>query len=144
MEKDVRVKKVEWPVNSGNYVPLVIRSESSDFPKIKEKFKHTDNIRLLHAAMGMCTEAGEFQDMLKRFFFYHKELDVINLIEELGDMLWYVGLACDVLEVTLEEVMTRNINKLRERYPEKFDEVKAIFRDLDTERKTLEEYVEEE
>lgn len=97
-----------------------------------------DKKRLLHAAMGMATEAGEFVDALKKHIFYGKPLDVVNLKEELGDHLWYVAIACDVLDVTLDDVMTRNIEKLRQRYPGKFTSDAALNRDLPAERKILE------
>lgn len=94
--------------------------------------------RLLHAAMGLCTEAGEFTDAMKREIFYGKPVDFTNLVEEIGDVLWYVALACNALGVDMSEVMDKNIAKLRTRYPEKFTEQDAINRDLDAEREALE------
>lgn len=97
---------------------------------------HTED--LLHASLGLGTESGEFQDNIKRFFFYGKPLDNVNLIEELGDVLWYVALAASALGVTLEEVMQKNVDKLSARYPEKFTAEKAINRDVEKEREVLE------
>ena len=94
--------------------------------------------RLLHAGMGMATEAGEFVDSLKKTIFYGKPLDEVNLIEEMGDLLWYVGLACDALGVPIELVMDRVVSKLEQRYPEKFTDEAALNRDLEAERKALE------
>lgn len=124
-------------LNSGNYVKHVLRTESNDFDSVKLRLNNTDTIRLLHAAMGLSTEASEFLDMLKKHIFYGKGLDVINAKEEIGDSLWYAGIAIDVLQTTLDEVMTVNIQKLKARYPEKFTEDKAINRDLNTERDIL-------
>ena len=95
--------------------------------------------RLLHAAMGMCTESGEFTDGIKRNIFYHKPFNVVNLIEELGDILWYVSIAIDALGTSFEEVMQANISKLQKRYPEGFSDEKAINRNLEEEIKALEE-----
>jgi NTP pyrophosphatase (non-canonical NTP hydrolase) len=91
--------------------------------------------RLLHAAMGMCTETGELMDALKKHMFYGKPLDGVNLSEELGDLFWYIAIACDALGTTFEEVWEMNIAKLRKRYPGKFTEHE---RDLLAERKELE------
>ena len=93
--------------------------------------------RLLHGAMGLCTEAGEFQDQLKRHIYYGAELDLVNLNEEIGDMLYYVAILCDTLGLTIEQVMEANSAKLRERYPEKFTEHNALNRDAKKELDAL-------
>lgn len=46
-----------------------------------------------HAVIGYFTECGEFVDQYKKHMFYGRELDKTNLIEELGDMCWYLALA---------------------------------------------------
>ena len=95
-------------------------------------------MRLLHAALGLCTEAGEFADQLKKHIFYGKELDRVNLIEEGGDSLWYTRIACDALEVSFQEMLTRNVLKLQKRFPDRFTEHDAQVRDLKGERQILE------
>lgn len=120
-------------VNSENYVSKVLRTESKDLEKIKERVNKDKIIRLLHAGSGMVTEAGEFVDMLKKHIFYGKPFDSVNAREELGDILWYVGIACDVLGTTMDEVMSNNIEKLQKRYPEKFTDENALNRDVEKE-----------
>lgn len=93
---------------------------------------------LLHAGMGMVTEAGEFMDALKKRFIYGKPLDRVNLIEELGDKAWYIALALRALDCTFEEMFDRNIAKLRKRFPDKFTQEGALVRDLGAERAALE------
>jgi NTP pyrophosphatase (non-canonical NTP hydrolase) len=95
-------------------------------------------IDLLHAAIGMQTEAAEFSDMLKKHLFYGKPLDKVNLAEELGDQLWYVAMALRALDTDFETVMERNIAKLKARYPDKFTEDLAENRNLLKERAILE------
>lgn len=95
-------------------------------------------LRILHASFGLCTEAGEFQDALKKHIFYGKKLDFVNLQEEIGDIMWYVALACNAMGVSLDKIMETNIAKLKARYPYKFTSEKAQNRDLDKERKILE------
>ena len=94
--------------------------------------------RMLHAAMGMSTEANEILDVMKKLLFYHKEVDRVNLIEEVGDLMWYVAIMCDALDISMAEVMVKNIIKLMSRYPEKFDANLAVNRDLNAERAVLE------
>lgn len=93
---------------------------------------------LLHASMGLVTEAGEFQDMLKKHLYYGRDLDVVNLKEEVGDLLWYCAIALEALGTDFESVMQTNIEKLKSRFPEKFTEEAAINRNLSKERSILE------
>lgn len=93
---------------------------------------------LLHAGMGLVTESGEFLDTLKKHIYYGKELDKVNLIEELGDQLWYCAIALNALGSDFETAMQINIDKLKSRYPEKFTEELAKNRDLEKERSILE------
>ncbi len=97
------------------------------------------NEDLVHAALGIAGEAGEFADQLKRHLFYGAPLDVVNLMEEAGDLLWYISIAIEWSGGSYEEIMERNIEKLRIRYPEKFSLDKALNRNLEAERKCLEQ-----
>lgn len=119
-------------VDSKNYVELATVTESSNFGVIRDRLLPTER-RLLHAAMGMATETGEFMDALKKHVFYGKDLDIRNLREELGDIMWYIAIACDALDVELDTVLAKNIEKLRKRYPEGFKQVDALHRDVDNE-----------
>lgn len=98
----------------------------------------TEYADLLHGSMGVCTEGGELQDTVKRYIFYGKELDKVNIEEELGDIFWYCAIICKSLKLDLQTILEKNIAKLKKRYPEKFTEDKALNRDLDAERKVLE------
>jgi len=123
-------------VTSENYVALATRTESViDSLPTKDPQKL---FRLLHGAMGLCTEAGEFQDALKKALFYKQPLDLTNLGEELGDVLWYCGILCDALGLSMNSVLQKNIAKLEKRYPEKFSPERALERDLEGERSILE------
>jgi NTP pyrophosphatase (non-canonical NTP hydrolase) len=84
--------------------------------------------RLLNAALGLCGEAGEFGDSVKKFAFHAHTLDEAALRKELGDVLWYAALACDALGLELGEVMAENIAKLRRRYPDGFSSERSINR----------------
>lgn len=93
---------------------------------------------LLHGAAGVCTEAGELMDVYKKFRFYKKPVDWVNVKEEVGDVLWYLALVCRAADISLEEAARANIEKLQVRYPDRFDHEAALKRDLSSERRTLE------
>lgn len=125
-------------MNNKEYIEGVLVTEARDFTAVKERMQDTGTVRLMHAMIGMATESGEIQDQLKKHIFYGKPLDKTNLVEELGDLMWYVGVMCSELGVGLDEVMEKNIAKLKARYGSKFTEAAALTRDLETERKILE------
>lgn len=93
-------------------------------------------IALLHAGIGMATEAAEFLDMLKKHIYYGKPLDRVNLGEEAGDNVWYCAEATRELGIS-EDFLDVNIEKLIERFPDKFSEQDANSRDLEAEREVL-------
>ncbi len=124
-------------MNSANYINDAIKTESNDFTAMDSRLKENGLKRLLHAGIGLSTESGEFLDALKKHIFYGKELDRVNLAEELGDLFWYMAIVADELGIEFESVMERNIQKLKARYGEKFSEEKAENRDLESERSIL-------
>lgn len=71
---------------------------------------------LLHARDGMSGESGEVADLLKKWIFHEKEPNAEHLKKEIGDVLWYVALACHSMGWQMEDVMLTNYNKLNERY----------------------------
>lgn len=126
-------------MNSRQYLGDATVTDLMDYGPVLERLQNIHVVRLLHAAMGLCTETGEFMDMLKKHILYGKPLDEVNLKEELGDQLWYTALALDELKATFEQVFDTNIAKLRARYPNKFTEKDALNRNLDEERCILED-----
>lgn len=92
----------------------------------------------IHMVSGMITESAEIMDVYKKHIAYGKPLDLVNVKEEIGDLMWYIINMCNLHDWNLEDIMQTNIDKLSSRYPEKFTNEKAINRDLETERKILE------
>ena len=80
---------------------------------------------LINGVMGLCGESGEAIDIVKKHLAQGHDLDREGLIKELGDIAWYLAETATALDVTLEEVLERNIEKLRKRYPEGFDTEKS-------------------
>lgn len=120
------------------YVKDAITTESIDFLGISERLHSIRTIRLLHATMGLATEAGEALDVLKKHIFYNRVLDVPNLQEELGDIFWYAAILADACDFTFEDTMEKNVAKLKARYPRRFSERDAAIRDLELERRIIE------
>ena len=83
---------------------------------------------LINGVMGLCGESGEAIDIVKKWFAQGHELDREKLIKELGDVAWYLAEIAHALGVSLEEVLQRNIDKLRERYPDGFKTADSVNR----------------
>lgn len=83
---------------------------------------------LINGVMGLCGETGEAIDIVKKHLAQGHQLDREALIKELGDVAWYLAETAYALDVSLEEVCQRNIDKLRARYPEGFSAEKSIHR----------------
>ena len=83
---------------------------------------------LINGVMGLCGESGEAIDIVKKHLAQGHELDREGLIKELGDIAWYLAETAYSLDVPLEEVFRRNLDKLKSRYPEGFDPERSIHR----------------
>jgi NTP pyrophosphatase (non-canonical NTP hydrolase) len=71
---------------------------------------------LVHMALGVAGEAGELVDAIKRSAIYGRALDVGNVIEELGDIEFYMEHIRQILGVPRSFVLARNAAKLGVRY----------------------------
>ena len=75
---------------------------------------------LINGVMGLCGEAGEAIDLVKKHLAQGHDLDREALIGELGDIAWYLAETARALDCDLETVFRRNVEKLQRRYPEGF------------------------
>jgi len=80
---------------------------------------------LTNYALGLIGESAEVTEHIKKWRFHKHDLNQKKVAEELGDVLHYLAGICSMLELSLEEVAADNIKKLKERYPEGFDEDKS-------------------
>jgi len=87
-----------------------------------------DKDMLLNAVLGLSGETGEVADIVKKHLFQGHSLDLNKLIEEGGDVLWYLSLLAHACGVTLDEMASRNNEKLKKRYPTGFDSERSIHR----------------
>ena len=107
------------------FVNAVTSQESKEESVFFERLEYLKNKdcptqRLLTAAVGMSAEAGEFTEVVKKIVFQGKEPTEENLFHlkrELGDIMWYVMQACMGLDITLDEIVEMNVEKLVKRYP---------------------------
>lgn len=83
---------------------------------------------IFNACLGLSGEVGEFNDMIKKWIFHEKQLDIEHAKKEAGDICWYLAMLCESFGWRLDEIMQMNVDKLKARYPEGFDIEKANHR----------------
>ncbi|AQY50499.1 MazG family protein [Listeria weihenstephanensis FSL R9-0317] len=83
---------------------------------------------MVNFALGVTGEAGEVADLVKKYMFHGHKLDKDAVAKELGDVLWYVSQLAVCIDVDLEEIAQRNLDKLKLRYPNGFSEQDSINR----------------
>lgn len=126
-----RVKKT---VFYGAPHPSLLGSESASPQKnvLNEK-----TMRVVHAVLGLVSEAGEAAEALHSHLYLCEEFDEVNFMEEMGDHLWYIAVGLSAIGVDMEAAMERNIAKLRKRFPDGFTEIDALNRNLEAEQSEL-------
>lgn len=120
------------------FVQSTISQPSSIFGVLESRLSDLDGNNLgvlipelLTASFGLTAEAGEFTEVVKKIVFQGKPLDednIFHLKRELGDILWYAVVACKALNITLEDAIVMNVEKLSARYPQGFDIIKSEIR----------------
>ena len=108
-----------------DFVEGVTSHASNDLATLVESLKRLESSGvnaslLLTASIGMCGEAGEVSELVKKLMFHGKELTPelhVHLQKELGDVIWYWTNACRALGVDPNTVIADNVTKLEARYP---------------------------
>jgi NTP pyrophosphatase (non-canonical NTP hydrolase) len=120
-----RIKRMD----ASNYQGLAMRTnDHRASERLDEKIKiggAVDIGGVLNASLGLSGESGEVNDMIKKWIFHEKELDLVHLEKEIGDVCWYIAMMCEAFGFDLGEIMRINIDKLIARYPEGFDPERA-------------------
>ena len=101
-----------------------------------------EQYRLLHAAVGVASEAAELMQAVIDHV-CGGPIDKANLLEEGGDLCWYIAEMLNATGQTFSTMLQANIEKLAARYPDGFTQWSALNRDLDVERKILEQHASE-
>lgn len=100
--------------------------------------EHVDiDPRVFHSIVGIATESTELVELLRNAI-VTGEFDNVNFNEEMGDLNWYEAIGVDATDGDLAAILRLVIEKLQLRFPEKFTSEHAIDRDVDAERKLLE------
>ena len=81
--------------------------------------------KMVHMAMGVAGEAGELIDAVKKHWIYGKPLDLENVKEELGDLLFYATKIANLCGLTWDEIEAHNVEKLKKRYPTGYSDAAA-------------------
>lgn len=133
------------PLSDQEYTLAAKRTESY-LPNMSTG-QFANNMRVTHHVIGLCTEAAELLDHVKRGIFYGKEADELRVLEEVSDICWYLYLLLDAINestgknYTMADIRDMNIEKLKKRYPEKFDGFAAVNRDIAAEDTAMAAYL---
>lgn len=99
-------------MTGSEYQALAIRTCAISYDRKKDMF--------YHAVLGLNSEAGEVAGILQKTYQGHGS-DEEHVVKELGDCLWMIAEACTALGVSMDDVMQKNIDKLKARFPEGFN-----------------------
>jgi len=106
-----------------------------------EGFSHVDRMNKSNYALGLNGEAGELGEIVKKNVHHLHEFNRDKFVSEAGDVLHYLSGLCSMYDVTLEEVATVNIMKLKKRYPNGFNKMDSVNRvDVNKDYPTPEEF----
>lgn len=111
--------------------------EARRFAELSMIYGHKDAVtiigydpgELINGALGLPGESGEVADLIKKGIFHDHNINIGDLVKELGDVCWYLALICHSINIPLEEIMSENIEKLKRRYPEGFSSEASINRE---------------
>lgn len=111
---------------SGNWISVPVQNTAGEFVSFRpmrydlfvlKLFKVTDHEKMVgHAGRGIASEAGEINDCLKKAIDYEQDLNMANLIEEIGDMRFYLQCLQNLYGISDQVILQANATKLSERY----------------------------
>ena len=102
------------------YQELALRTSRNDL---------NNDQHLMNGCLGLAGEAGECCDLLKKHQFQDGREIKEKMIDELGDVLWYVSEAATALGIWLDQIAEHNMEKLKKRYPEGFSAERSLHRE---------------
>lgn len=107
-------------MNPNKYQELAQRTSNRQLTQVEH---------LINGALGLCGEAGEVADSIKKAYMQGHGIDRAHIAEELGDLCWYIAETAVAIGYDLESIMNMNIEKLRRRYPDGFSAERSIHRE---------------
>ena len=125
-EAEILINALDQGLMSGKTMQL------DEYQRLAQRTSRRDlsqEEHLLNAMLGLAGETGECCDLVKKSRYQDNRMIEEPLIDELGDVLWYVAEAASAIGVPLGGVAMHNIAKLRERYPDGFDPERSLHRE---------------
>jgi NTP pyrophosphatase (non-canonical NTP hydrolase) len=107
-------------MNLKEYQELAKKTAKKDFKTEKEE--------ILTWGCGISGEAGDVASCIKKTFMHNKDVKE-GIMENLGDMFWYSAMICNFFNWDMNEILQKNIEKLKKRFPEGFT-YEAVKRDM--------------
>lgn len=77
---------------------------------------------LINWALGLAGESGEYIELVKKEFFHKRPYTLEEAKKELGDVLYYLAQCAHSNGLTLDDIAQANVEKLKARYPNGFEE----------------------
>jgi len=116
----MKTEKEKKEITYSDFVKALAKSGNI----IKEELTAED-AHILHMAVGISGEAGELLDTIKKSAIYRKEYDVENIIEELGDLEFYMEGMRQAFTLNREDIIQANADKLMVRYSKGYSDKQA-------------------
>ena len=109
----------------GEFVDGVTSDDSKDFESFLQRMNELNaqgfNVpQLMTGSMGLSSESGEFNEIVKKTFFHGEDMTpdkLFHMKRELGDIIWYWLAACLAMGFDPNEIVEMNVDKLKKRYP---------------------------
>lgn len=133
------ISQEKWTSALNNLTENANNLKSGFYPSLANTSTLHVDPRVLHGIIGIATESSELIEATLNHLVLLEKLDSVNVQEEIGDIFWYVAILIDSVGGDWDTIQETVIAKLKKRYPDKFTSENAINRDLDAERKLLED-----
>lgn len=86
-------------------------------PGLALQLEATPNkLEMSHMALGLSSDVGEVTDVIKKYVYYNQPLDIEHLMEELGDVEFFLERIRQLAGLTREKILAANVAKLTQRY----------------------------
>jgi NTP pyrophosphatase (non-canonical NTP hydrolase) len=129
LESKVLDGQQAFRLDLNHYQHFASRTANTDWERIAvQLIREPKLLPLLNFALGAAGEAGEIADEIKKTIFHGHVFNPDKLIKEIGDALWYLSQLANVIGVQFETIAERNIEKLKQRYPEGFTSADSVNR----------------
>ena len=104
--------------------------DANEYQKLAMRTAKEECFNPCNLVMGLTSNAGECADIVKKHLWHGYEFNKSKLMKEFGDLLWYIALGCEMMDVTMSDVMQMNITELKSRYPDGFVKEGQVLQDI--------------